>query len=63
MLHIGAEGNQTCQRGDEGAHATDVDAKQKLRIISRELGEENGGGNVADYLTGKNGYQKGAMFE
>ena len=63
MLHIGAEGNQTCQRGNEGTHAADVDAKQKLCIISRELGKENGGRNVADHLTGENGNQKSVLFE
>lgn len=54
VLHVLAEGNKARQRGDEGSHTADVDANQKIGIVLRELGKQNGRGNVTDALTGKN---------
>ena len=46
-----AEGDQTCQRRDQGTRSAYVDAQQKRGVIGSKFGEQNGGGNVADELT------------
>lgn len=53
-----AEGDETCQRGNERARAADVNAHQQLTKIVGELREQNGGWHVTDELTGQNADKK-----
>ena len=53
MRHVFAEGDQACERRDEGAGAADVDAQQQFTVVIGELGEQDGAGDVTDDLAGE----------
>ena len=57
------EGDQACQRGDQRADTADVYAQQKVAVIRGEFRQQNGGGDVADDLTGKDARQERAFFQ
>ena len=58
-----AEGDQTCEGGNDGSRATDIHAQKKSGIVSGKLGKQNGGGNVADDLAGKCADQQCVLFQ
>ena len=49
------EGDKTCQGGNEGSRAADVNAQQQSRVVGCEAGEEDCRGNVAYCLAGEGG--------
>ena len=63
VLGILPESDQTGQRGNQGAHAADVDTHQQLLIILGELAQQNGCGNVTDKLTACRCYKQCAFFK
>jgi len=63
VRHVLAEGDQTCERGNECAGAADVHAKQQLTVVVGELGEQNGAGDVTDDLAGQGAEDQHAAVE
>ena len=53
MRQVFAEGDQACERRDEGAGAADVDAQEQFTVVFGELGEQDGAGDVTDDLAGE----------
>ena len=58
-----AKGDKTCQGGDEGSRAADVNAQKQGRVVGCEAGEENCRGNVAYCLAGEGGNQKCVLLQ
>ena len=57
------EGDQTGQRRDQRSHTANVHTKQKLPVIVRELGKQNGRGHIADHLAGGHAEDQSAFFQ
>ena len=57
VLAVFPEGNEACQRCNQRTHATDIHAQQQIPVIVGELGQQDGGGHVADTLTGQHRHQ------
>ena len=55
--------DETGERRDERTRTADIDAEQKTAIVGRKAGEQNGGRNVADDLTGERADHERVLFE
>ena len=53
VLNVFPEGDKAGQRGDQRAGAADVDTQQQLPVVVREMGQQDGRGNIADELAGQ----------
>ena len=63
VLGVFPEGNQTGQGGNQRAHATDVDAQEKMLVIVCKLGQQDRRGDIADDLAGQHGNQQGVFLQ
>lgn len=54
---VDAKGNEACQRGDGRAESPYVGSRQQRVRVVGEIGEHDGGGNVAYDLAGESGGQ------
>ena len=62
MLGVLGKGDEAGQRCDQSTRTADVHTHQQISIVAGELGQQNGGGNIADELAGQNGEQKGTFL-
>ena len=63
VFDIFPEGDQAGQRCDQGTYAADVYTDQKVCVVSGELGQEDGGGNITDALAGQGAEQQGISLQ
>ena len=63
VLHILPESDQTGKGGNQGTDSADVYADQQICVIAGKLGQEDGGGNIADALAGQGTEEEGVLFK
>ena len=59
VLYVFPEGDEAGQGGDQGAYTADVDTDEQIGIVTGELRQEDGRGDIADALTGQGAEQEG----
>ena len=47
MVHVFAEGDETCEGGDQGTDAADIHADEQVGIVGGKLRQQDRGGYVA----------------
>lgn len=63
MREIGTKSDQTRERRDKSPHPADIDAVQEREPVGGESGEEDGGRDIRDHLTGEKRDKKGIPRE